>query len=205
MDDYLNEEMQYTCGTDIADLFPDMCTFIMVANGITCADEIETSYFHKGCFPLVCKFCGSNELHKDSYQEAKKTFFKVCPVCVGCHSKGFSPQKSKAIKGIKGTMPQESGNQHKRPHTATAPVSIPTPSTSTGIHGKNKSSSELCTICHQVDPADFDEDDDDDQDIDWVGCDHCSIWAHMICIPKSNWVQKIKAGEDLYYCDKCDY
>jgi len=41
---------------------------------------------------------------------------------------------------------------------------------------------EICQKCHKARPEDFPL----GQDVEWVGCDKCSKWYHVLCVGFSN-------------------
>ena len=54
---------------------------------------------------------------------------------------------------------------------------------------------EVCNKCYAFNPPEFQNDNDDD--IDWVACNHCSLWFHQFCAG-------LQQSPRVWLCDSCN-
>ena len=109
--DPILEEVQFSCGLSLQDLFTDadenQAAFhrrLYVRANLTCTMHVEQVYYSAACFPLVCIHCGSQD---DLVHGAGADHMQTCPVCLAA-----KPRLQKRKRNIVG------GNSRKKKKNA---------------------------------------------------------------------------------------
>ena len=99
--------IMYTCGMDLQECIPTEVTGdakethilsrVFVRQNLCCNTRIETPYFSSECFPVVCSYCGSDQVVPASETQ------EMYPLCSACKSDPNKPGILKRKRKLKST------------------------------------------------------------------------------------------------------